>query len=162
MTEELESRLEREFASAADAHGFELVAVEVAGSASQPIVRVFLDREGGITLDAICEANVWVSALLDEADPFEGSYTLEVSSPGVDRPLRKHADYVRFVGSTASLRTRAIDGRTRFTGTIERVEDDAVTLDIDGESVQIALSDVRSARLKGEVDFGQGKGGCER
>jgi ribosome maturation factor RimP len=158
----IEERLEAALTPAANSHGLELVAVELAGAHAQPILRVFLDKEGGIVLDEICEANEWVSALLDEAEPFDGPYTLEVSSPGIDRPLRKLEDFERFAGSTATLKTRSIDGRTRFTGIIESVQDDVVILDVDGEPVRIPFGHVRNARLKGEVDFGQGKGGCER
>ncbi len=162
MPQELETRLEAALEPAANSHGFELVAIEIVGTHAQPTVRIFLDRDGGIGLDAICEANEWVSAVLDDVDPFKGSYTLEVSSPGIDRPLRKLADFERFAGSHATMKTRPIDGHTRFTGVIERVEDDAVVMDIDGEPVHIPFEDVRSARLKAEVDFGHGRGGCER
>lgn len=157
MTRELEDRLMAEVAPAAASHGLELVAVEIVGTRVQPTLRIYLDQEGGIGLDTICEANEWISAILDEIDPFEGAYTLEVSSPGVDRPLHSLSDYERFAGSTATLRTRPIGGRTRFTGVITGVRDDAVVLDVDGISVRIPLGDVRTARLKGEVDFGQGK-----
>lgn len=162
MTQEIEDLVESTIAPVAAQHGLELVAVEVAGAQSQPILRVYLDREGGIGLDAICEANEWVSPLLDELDPFEGRYTLEVSSPGIDRPLRRLADFKRFTGSVATLRTRQIDGRTRFTGVIAGVGDDSIHMEVDGTPFHIPLADVHSARLKGEVDFGQQKGGCER
>ncbi|MDF1542486.1 MAG: ribosome maturation factor RimP [Anaerosomatales bacterium] len=162
MSTELEAHLEEALAPAALSHGFELVAVELAGGHGHPILRVFLDKEGGIGLDDICEANSWVAALLDEREPFERAYTLEVSSPGIDRPLRKLGDFERFQGSTAMLKTRPLDGRTRFTGTIRGVADDVIALDVDGKTVRIPFSDVRNARLKGEVDFGQGKDGCEQ
>lgn len=162
MTRELEDSLAASLAPAAQRHGYELVAVELAGAHAQPTLRIFLDKDGGITLDEICEANGWISALLDEVEPFEGAYTLEVSSPGIDRPLRTMADFERFAGSTANVRTRPIDGRTRFTGVITGVRDDGVVLEVDGEPVHIPLNEVRTARLKSDVDFGQGKGGCER
>jgi len=159
---ELEARLEATLAPAALSHGLELVAVELAGGHGHPVLRVFLDKEGGVGLDEICEANSWISALLDESEPFGGSYTLEVSSPGIDRPLRKLGDFERFVGSIATLRTHKLDGRTRFTGTIDGVTDDTIALDVDSELVRIPFSAVRNAHLKGEVDFGQGKDGCEQ
>ena len=162
MSTEVEARLEATLAPAALSHGLELVAVELAGGHGHPILRVFLDKEGGIGLDEICEANSWISAFLDESEPFGESYTLEVSSPGIDRPLRKLGDFERFRGSIAQLKTRPLDGRTRFTGTIDDVTDDAIALDVDGELVRIPFSDVRHARLKAEVDFGQGKDGCEQ
>lgn len=159
MSEDLLVRLELLLAPRAATHGFELVAVEVAGGQGSPIVRVYLDRDGGIDLDAICSANEWISAALDETDPFNGSYTLEVSSPGIDRPLRKLEDFRRFTGSTVTLKTRAIEGRTRFTGQITEVEGDTIVLDAEETSVRIAFAEIVKANLKGDVDFGQGKGG---
>jgi len=159
---ELEARLEAMLAPAALGHGLELVAVELAGGHAQPILRVYLDKDGGIGLDEICEANEWLSALLDSDQPFEVPYTLEVSSPGIDRPLRNPSDFDRFSGSMATLKTRPINGRTRFTGIIKGLQDDDVVLDVEGELVRIPFSDVHNARLKGEVDFGQRKGGCEQ
>jgi ribosome maturation factor RimP len=162
VTRELEERLEAALAPAVAHHGLELVAVELAGAHTQPTLRIFLDREGGIGLDTICEANEWISALLDELDPFEHTYTLEVSSPGIDRPLRRLADFERFAGSTATVKTRPIDGHTRFTGVITGVQDNDIVLDVEGTPVLVPFGDVRTARLKGDVDFGHGKGGCER
>ncbi|HET6498763.1 MAG TPA: ribosome maturation factor RimP [Coriobacteriia bacterium] len=161
MHTDLEQRIESLLAPAAADHGLEFVAVEIVGARPQPTLRVYLDQDGGIALDTICEANRWISPLIDDLDPFDSPYTLEVSSPGVDRPLRTREDYARFMGSTATLRTKRIDDRTRFTGVIIGVQEAQVLLDIDGQTVPIALEDVRSARLKGSVDYGRGKDGCE-
>lgn len=161
MRTDLERRVETVIAPAAARHGLEFVAAEIVGSSSQPTLRVYLDRDGGITLDDICEANSWISPLVDDLDPFDGAYTLEVSSPGIDRPLRTREDFVRFVGSVATLRTQRIEGRTRFTGVIADVQGALLVLDVDGTSVQIAFDDVREARLKGSVDGARGKDGCE-
>ena len=162
MSEVLIARLESVLEPEATRQGFELVAVELAGGQGSPILRVYLDRDGGIDLDAVCSANQWVTTLLDQTDPFNGPYTLEVSSPGIDRPLRKLADYVRFTGSDVSMKTRPIAGVSRHTGRITGVEDETIVLDSDGTSVHVPYADVLSARLKGEVDFGQGKGGGQR
>ena len=86
---DLAKRLEELLEPIAEKNGFELVAVEQAGGRKAPVIRVLLDREGGVNLDAICEANRWVTEAIDEADPLSSPYMLEVSSPGVDRPLRK-------------------------------------------------------------------------
>jgi len=162
VREDLTARLDALLAPEAERHGFELVAVEVAGGQGKPIVRVFLDRENGIDLDAICEANEWVSSSLDVEDPIPGPYTLEVSSPGVDRPLRTASDFERFKGFVAVLKTRPLDGRTRFSGRIHAIENDTIVLDTEGQLTRIPLHDVVKARLKGEVDFGQGRGGDQR
>jgi ribosome maturation factor RimP len=134
--------------------GFELVAVEVAGSAATPIVRVYLDREGGLDIDAIAAANAWIKELLETALEISGDYTLEVSSPGIERPLRTRADYVRFTGSMAKITTRElVGGRRSFCGIITGVEHDAVSLDIDGNTHAIPLGTIDKARLRVEIDF---------
>jgi ribosome maturation factor RimP len=138
----------------ASAEGYELVAVEQAGGRRTPIIRVFLDQDGGIGIDAICQANSWVSAAIDEADPMSGPYSLEVSSPGVDRPLAKLADFERFVGEQATVKTRPrSESRSSWTGVIVGVDDGSVVLDVDGEHVSIRHDDVVKARLKGAISF---------
>jgi len=142
----------------ATARGFELVAVEQAGGRGTPVLRVLLDCEGGITLDAVASANEWVSALLDEEDPFNGPYTLEISSPGVDRPLVKREDYARFAGETVNLKVTTGDKRKSWTGVLLGIEGDQIALDVEGERVVVAFDTVQKARLRGVVDFGKGRG----
>lgn len=145
----------------AESHGYELVAVEQAGGRKSPIIRVMLDREGGIDLEAVCEANEWVSEVLDNADPISGPYTLEVSSPGVDRPLRKFSDFERFSGQTCTIKAHVTGepGRGAWTGTLIGTDADDVLLDMDGETVRIPFSDITKARLKGVVSFNKERGG---
>jgi len=139
---------------AAESHGFELVAVEQSGGRHTPVVRVLLDREGGLDIDAICEANGWVGELLDEADPIGGPYTLEVSSPGIDRPLRKLSDFDRFAGSTVTLKIKAEHGaRSAWTGTLIGTQGESVLIESEGEQVAVAHSEIVKARLKGVVSF---------
>lgn len=140
-------------------HGFELVNVEVAGGDRRPVVKVFLDREGGIDIDAIASANAWIAETIERDDALPRPYTLEVSSPGVDRPLTKLADFERFAGEDAVVRTsEPLEGRSRFTGRIEAVDGDIVVLDCDGATYRIPHSTVAKARLKAHIDFGQGRG----
>lgn len=150
----LAERVESLLAPEALRRGFEIVAVETAGGHHQPIVRVFIDREGGINLDGICEANTWIADVLDADEHVSSPYTLEVSSPGIDRPLTKPEHFDRFTGEIASIRTSSIDGRTHFTGILLGREDDDLLLDIDGTTFRIPLESVQKARLKPEVDFG--------
>jgi ribosome maturation factor RimP len=134
--------------------GFELVCVEVAGPVRTPIVRVYLDREDGIDIEAITAANVWVKDALDAYPDTSAGYNLEVSSPGIERPLVKRQHFERFAGSKAKITTREpVDGRKSFTGTITTVEDDAVIMDLDGTTHTIPLGVIDKARLRVEIDF---------
>jgi ribosome maturation factor RimP len=136
-------------------HGYELVAVEQAGGRGTPIIRVLLDREGGLTLDAIAEANGWISEILDAEDPVKGPYTLEVSSPGVDRPLVKRADFERFAGQSVHLKVMTGEKRKSWQGVLLGMEGDDVVLEVESERVKIPYETVQKARLKGVVDFGR-------
>jgi ribosome maturation factor RimP len=135
-------------------HGFELVAVEQAGGRKSTVIRVLLDRKDGLDLDAVCAANAWVSDVLDESDALPGPYTLEVSSPGIDRPLRKLSDFERFAGETVTIKTRpAGDKRTAWTGVLKGVDGTAVVLEADSEKIEIPYDSIVKARLKGVVSF---------
>jgi len=151
--EALAERLEAQLTTVAEEHGLELVAVELAGADHQPIVRVFLDRDGGIDLDAVCAANAWVSDELDSISELSGPYTLEVSSPGIERPLRKLSDFQRFVGQTATLKTRPVDGRSAFTGTIHAVEGEDILMTVDGTQYRVPSAAIKKAKLKVDIDF---------
>lgn len=149
----LSERIEALLAPLAAKEGLELVAVETVGATKAPVVRVLLDREGGLDIDAIVSANRWISEVLDAEDPIPTAYTLEVSTPGIDRPLRTLADFARFAGSTAVVKTTPLEGRTKYTGTIVSAIDDVIVLDSDGQTFRIPFEAVSKANLKGEVDF---------
>jgi ribosome maturation factor RimP len=155
-TKDKVAKLESILETKAQAQGLELVAVELAGGRRSPVVRVLLDREGGIDIDALTSANHWIAETLEEHDPVSGPYTLEVSSPGIDRPLRKLADFDRFAGENVHIKTRVKSGRSAWTGTILRTQGETVVIDSDGEEVSIPFSDIDKARLKGVIDFGKG------
>lgn len=134
--------------------GFELVDVELKRAAGGQLVRLYVDRPGGIGLDDLQSVSEEVSAILDAEDPIEGHYTLEVSSPGLDRPLRGEDDYRRFVGKLAKLSSyEPIEGRRHWTGRIVACDDGIVTLDLVGEkaSARVPLAKVSHGRL--EVEF---------
>jgi ribosome maturation factor RimP len=107
----------------------ELVDVEI----GRGLVRLSLDRPGGIDLDAISAISPALSAALDAGDPLPERYHLEVSSPGVERPLRTPEQFQRFVGSKVSVRTLpGVDGERRVTGTLRAADDEGVVVDPDG------------------------------
>ncbi|MDR1015085.1 MAG: ribosome maturation factor RimP [Coriobacteriales bacterium] len=137
-------------AAAAD-NGFELVDVELASAGSSRIVRVLLDREGGCGIDELAGANPWVDAAVEANEPYFGAYTLEVSSPGIDRPLRTPAHFARFVGEEARLATGPLEGRRSWTGTLVGVTEAAVLLLVDGEERAIPYESIRKAHLLGRV-----------
>jgi ribosome maturation factor RimP len=152
-----------------EASGLELVDVVVGGAQ----VQVTVDRPGGVDLDALAEANLALSRALDQLDPFPGSYTLEVSSPGLERRLRTPAHFARAVGESVTVRTLAIDGEVarRLRGVLTRVDERGIALDgpeLPGGSVELAFERIDRARTVFEwgperaVKPGQGKKRHER
>ena len=133
-------------------HGIDIVDLEVVGSKKAAVVRVRIDHADEdaptITLDEVAAETSWISDVIDEADPIEGPFTLEVSSPGMARPLRTERDFVRFAGQTVSLTTTATEGRRRFTGTLEGMRDGSVILTVDGIEVAVPPAEVRSCKIK--------------
>ena len=129
----------------------ELVELEFHPHRGGGLLRLYIDRAGasdGVTVED-CEAvSHRVSATLDVADPIPGEYTLEVSSPGLDRPLRTRAHFERFAGSrikVESLVPRA--GRRRWTGTLVAVGATGIELEVDGQPVALELNEIKTARL---------------
>jgi len=134
--------------------GLELVDVELKRAPGGQLVRLYVDRpEGGIGLDELQSVSVEVSAILDVEDPIEGRYTLEVSSPGLDRPLHGETDYRRFVGRLAKLSSyEPIEGRRHWTGRIVGCDEGVVTLALgEQESARVPLAKISHGRL--EVEF---------
>jgi ribosome maturation factor RimP len=160
---DLEGALNALLEPMASDNDLELVAVEVVGHAGSPVVRVLLDSTSGdgIGIDAILSANTWVSDALDAADLISTHYTLEVSSPGIERPLRKRSDWERFTGKDATVKTnRPIEGRKTFTGRIEGLVEEDVLLAIDDTTYTVPLDAIRKANLK--ANFGSNDEGKTR
>lgn len=136
-------------------HGLELVHSEVAGPENKPIVRVFIDKPHGVTHDDCSDVSLHLGTILDVEDFIHASYTLEVSSPGLERGLYKRADYERFAGSDAKLKTRQpIEGQRNFRGRILGVaENDVLFEDRTNGRVRIPFDIITKANL--EVDLSQ-------
>lgn len=138
-----------------DGRGFELADVEVKRDRNGYLVRLFVDKDGGIGLDDLQSVSEEVSAILDAEDPVPSSYTLEVSSPGLDRPLKTEADYRRFVGKLVKLASyEPIDGRRHWLGRLTSFEDGIVTVSLENEGGAIArvpFAKLSHGRL--EVEF---------
>jgi ribosome maturation factor RimP len=129
--------------------GFELVRVLVTGG-QRPTLQIMVERAdlAPVTVEHCVEASRAISALLDVADPIAGAYRLEVSSPGIDRPLVKRADFERFAGLEARLETELpIDGRRRFRGRLAGLADDQVRLALPEGEQAIPLDTIKKAKL---------------
>ena len=131
--------------------GYELVDLDLRIGASG-LVRLFIDSEDGATLDDCETVSRQVSALLDVEDPIPGSYVLEVSSPGIDRRLRTQRHFRRYVNEEVKIQlARPHDGRRRFRGTLADVDEQAVSVVVDGRQWRLPIADIASATLVARV-----------
>lgn len=128
--------------------GYELLGVERSrGSASQ-LLRLYIDHVDGITVEDCERVSRQVSDLLDAEQLVQGEYTLEVSSPGLDRPLFTLEQHRRFIGEEVALRLRAlVGGRRRVSGRLCAVSDESLTVEVEGERLEIPYREVERARL---------------
>ena len=132
--------------------GFELVDVEMVGSHHHPTLRVYIDSPRGINVDDCVRVSRQLSALLDVNDPLPGHYTLEVSSPGLDRPLVKPEDFRRYVGETIKVKMHLpLLGRRNFSGRLVDVAADHVVVEVDKETFNLAFDAMERARLVPQV-----------
>ena len=131
--------------------GYELLGVQLVHG-GRPTLRLYIDSPKGITVDD-CEAvSRQVSAVLDVEDVMTDRYTLEVSSPGLERPLFKPAHYHRFLGEAVRLRLSAqVQGRRKLTGTLQEVDEEGVTINADGHSLRIPFHLIAKANLKADM-----------
>ena len=127
--------------------GLELVEVEFEGSGRARTLRLRVDRDGGVDLDALAEATGPVSAALDAAVAVAGPYNLELSSPGVERPLRRPSDFRRFLGTTVSVKTHdPVEGARRHRGCLVAADDGGIEVEVDGEARRFTYDAIASAR----------------
>ena len=128
--------------------GFELWGIEFRSSQKHAHVKVFIDHKDGITVDHCSDVSHQISGLLDVEDPISVPYTLEVSSPGVERPLMKIEHFKRYIGHDIKVRlTWAIEDRKNLNGKIEKVDDKNITIMMDGEEFEFPVNAVKRANL---------------
>lgn len=128
--------------------GYELADLELKVGSRDGILRIFIDKPGGIGLDDCELISRQVSALLDVEDPIPGHYALEVSSPGLDRKLTKAAHFQRFVGDEIKVQTRLpVLGRRRFRGILREADDATIVVVVDGEPYELQIDGIETARL---------------
>lgn len=138
---------------AIEALGYELVLLEFAPQSGSALLRLYIDSPGGINLGDCERVSREVAGVLDVEDPITTAYQLEVSSPGMDRPLVKPEHYERFAGEVARISLIAPrDGRRRYSGVIETVTDHSVTLRTAEGNVELEFSEIEKARLVPEFD----------
>ena len=140
--------------------GYELVGVEMLPQGRQLLLRIYVDRANGVTVDDCSLISRQLSAMLDVEDPIQSRYILEVSSPGVDRPLFVLEHYQKYVGQQIKVKLHVpIQQRRQFRGVLQRVEGDQIHLrvkDVDNEIV-VPFSSIDKANLIGETDFKKSK-----
>ncbi|KLU17338.1 MULTISPECIES: ribosome maturation factor RimP [Xenorhabdus] len=143
----LEQKLTEIISAPVEALGFELVGLEYI-RARVSTLRVYIDSEEGITVDNCADVSHQVSAVLDVEDPIPGLYNLEISSPGLERPLFKAEHYQRFIGEKVSLVLRmAMQNRRKWQGIIKAVDGEMITVTVDGKDEVFALSNIQKANL---------------
>ena len=138
---------------AVQALGYELVGCELQDQGRRKLLRVYVDGEKGITIDACAKVSRQIGAVLDVEDAIAGAYNLEVSSPGLDRPLFTLEQYAKFIGYKVKVQLRmAQQNRRRFSGLLESINDDEVVFELeDGEKLRVKFDLIVKARLIPEL-----------
>ena len=140
------------FEPVVESMGYELVGVEFNAGNGHGTLRVYIDREQGVNIEDCASISHQLSGLLDVAEPIKQAYDLEISSPGIDRPLFKLADFERFIGKTAKIKLLVgVQGRKNFKGRLQGVTDaQLINIEVDGEQFDLPYSDIARANLVGE------------
>jgi len=149
------NELEEKLAPEIEAMGFECVKCEVVGASRSPVIRLFIDKPGGVSIDDCSRVSRAIGLVLEEKDPFPGRYLLEVSSPGSNRPLTTSEHFVRFTGSEAKVQALVREGgredagesRMTYTGRIRSCIDDVITIETTDGDVSVGLDRIISAQL---------------
>ena len=140
------------FEPVVESMGYELVGVEFQGAGAHVTLRVYIDRDSGVSLDDCAAISHQISGILDVEEPIKEAYDLEISSPGIDRPLFKLADFERFAGKTARIKLAVgLLGRKNFKGELQGVADSKlVIIEVDGEVYDLPYADIAKANLVGD------------
>ena len=149
MKKNLEAIVESIVMEVTDSHGFELVDVEYVKESGEYYLRIYIDKPEGISLAEYETISRELSPILDEKDPIQENYFLEVSSPGLDRPLKKEKDFIRYKGREVELKLyKPLNGSKQFEGTLlELTPENIIKLEIDGSTVEFDKKDVAIIRL---------------
>ncbi len=133
--------------------GYELVDVEYVFERGRWVLRIYIDKEGGVGINDCVEVSQELSTLLDIEDPIESSYVLEVSSPGLNRPLTKEKHFIQAIGKKVKIKTEnPIEGRKNFTGYLRDFKDGIVMIEVDNRIYQLERENIKKANLVYEFD----------
>ena len=129
--------------------GYEVVDIDYRPHPTDGLLRIYIDGPDGIVLEDCTAVSRQISGVLDVEDPIPGQFNLEISSPGMDRPLRKVADFERFAGSTVKIKLSVptLEGQRNFTGKLKGIENEEVILVMDGETHYLGLDTIDKARI---------------
>ena len=150
----IQERVQEVAERVAASHGLELVHAEVAGPENSPVLRIYIDKPEGVTHEDCSAVSQHMGTILDVEDFIHASYTLEVSSPGLERGLYKRADYERFAGHAAKMKVRTpVNGQRNFRGRIVGVEGDTMVFeDKTSGNVNVPLDSIIKANLEIDVE----------
>lgn len=144
----LVKKIEKEIQSIVEREGVELLGVELVTEGGRRVLRVYIDSPIGISLRDCERVSRAIDPILERADLIEGRYFLEVSSPGIERPLFKRRDYERFKGELVKINTAlSIEGKRNFTGKIKTTSENSVVIETDSGDVEIAFENINKAKL---------------
>ncbi len=140
--------LEQKLGPAVVGLGYDLLCVELQGTGTDAVLRLYIDSPQGIGVEDCAKVSREVSALLDVDDPIDSAYRLEVSSPGLDRPLVKPQHFVEFLGQDAKLKLRIpFEGRRNFRGKLLECDGEIVAIEVDQQRFDVPFADIERARL---------------
>lgn len=149
--------MEKQLLAALEPHALkndvEIVAVEISGARKSPTVSVFIDTDHGVSFDELSSAQAWINDLFDAIDPFPGAYRLEVSSPGIDRPLRTQEHFADVIGQQATVKLLDSAAKKTLKGTVTAADESSFTMEVEDGARTIAYDDVYRAHLVGIIDF---------
>ncbi len=147
-----EETLQRRLALLITAMGYEFVGCELLRQGRQSLFRIYIDSDSGVTLEDCSKVSYQVSAMLDVEDPIQGRYTLEVSSPGLNRPLFERKHFQKYIGSQIKVRTNSlVNDRRRFVGTLLRVEEVNIYMLVDGIEMALPFTSVEKANVIADI-----------
>jgi ribosome maturation factor RimP len=154
--EEIVEKVRAIAAPLAAGEGLELVDVELAGAGGHTTLRLYIDRDGGVSLDDCTNVSRAVSAALDVEDPLQGGYDLEVSSPGLDRPLRTPEHFSKYAGENVRVKAYGpiaeAENRKTFAGTLQGVEEGRALIEVDGKLFRVPLEQIAKAHVEPRLE----------